>query len=275
MKKEMTIIRMKILFIIHHAENKNVNAASVARSLHISKSTVSRAAEHFQKHKLMLQDAFKLTALGNRISEKYWEQKELIKQWLISDAEMDSLEAEDEAINMLLHTKEQTLDALVASLETKSRNCMFCDMDGFCEKCIDYLLDDGKYDIGFTFYKDHQKKHMKVSMANDGFIHPGKLIVKNGIGLIKLEAKKVVRNMPIGSGLISGQVDRMSYMNEHEFVNAVHEGHVWTFPVSCLSFTYNKGERILMGSALLKLSCSIGKMYMPESTAIFTMTLAL
>ena len=275
MKTELTNIRIKILFILLHNTKKGITAAMIAQALGVSKSTISRALEYFQKEKIVQKEKLQLTMLGDKTVAKYWEQKDSLLAWLTDNVDMNRIEAEEEAIGIVLNTKEKTLDAFISTLEKGKRNCVLCEMDGFCEKCIDYLLDDGEYDISFTIYKESKTKHMQVSMANDGFIHPGLLIVTNGIGIIRLESKKVVRSVPAAKGLFSGRVDDVSYMQNHQYVNAVHEGNIWKVPVSCMKFTYNKGERILMGSAVLKFSCTVGKIHMPESTAVFTITLTI
>ena len=275
MNREMTNVRMRILFSILYNQDKGIVAASIAQSLHISKSTVGRAIEYFKEQKWVRDDKLKLTVLGEKLVQKYWEQKENLVFWLAEDVGMDRIQAEEEALTLILTLGKKSLKAFMKQIEEKQQNCELCEIEGFCERCIDYLLDDGEYDISFTFYKENPKKYMRVSMANEGFYHPGKLLVKNGIGIVRLESKKIIRNTPIGKGLLTARVNNLSYLQEQQYVDAIHEGNVWKFPVSCMRFTYNKGERVLMGSATLKLSSSIGVMYMPESVAIFAMTVTL
>lgn len=273
--KEMTVVRIRILLSILHNQEKGITAAAIAQSLHVSKSTVSRAVEYFQRQKLVQEKKLGLTALGEKIVRQYWERKEMLVSWLVEKVGMERIKAEEEALTMILTVEPKTLEAFLAQIEETRRNCELGGIDGFCEKGIDYLLDDGQYDISFTIYKDSNKQHMKVSMANDGFHHPGQLLVKNGIGIIRLESKKVIRNAPLGNRMLAGQVDSIAYLDNHQYANAVHEGNVWKWPVSCMKFTYNKGEKILTGSAILKLSCSVGEIYMPESTAVVTIIVSL
>lgn len=275
MKTEMTAVRMRILFCILHMEDKHVNAAGIARGLHISKSTVSRALEYFKKENILKEPGISFTAYGRTLVKELWRKKEILQEFLGESGQMNSAMAEEEAISMILCTSERTLDAFVEKIKPKQNNCVLCEIDGFCEKCIDYLLEDGEYEISFTIYKDNSQKHMQVSMANDGFAHPGKMIVKNGVGTIELQSRKVVRPTPFGKGMLAGQVDRVAYLMNHRYETALHDGNYWKFPTSCMKFTYNKGEGVLMGSTTLKLNCSVGKMYMPESIALFTMILLL
>lgn len=275
MKTELTMIRMKMLFAILHNQNKTVKAATIAQVLGVSKSTISRALEYFQRENIVKKEVLQLTTVGEEMVARYWQQKETLLEWLVDSADMSRIEAEEEALGIILNTKERTLDAWIRRLENEERNAVLCEMDGFCEKCIDYLLDDGEYDISFTIYKDDSRKHMQVSMANDGFHHPGTLNVKKGVGIIRLESKKVVRTSGGMRGLFGGRVDNVAYLKENHYIDAVHEGNVWKFPISCMRFTYNKGERILMGSTMLRFSCMVYNINMPESIALFTMTLTI
>lgn len=275
MKTELTAVRMRILFCILHMKDKNINAAGIARGLHISKSTVSRALEYFQRENILKETGISLTTYGRELMKGLWRKKEILQEFLSEGGQMNSAMAEEEAINMILCTSEKTLETFIEKIRPRQDNCVLCEIDGFCEKCIDYLLEDGEYEISFTIYKDNSEKHMQVSMANDGFHHPGKMIVKNGVGTIELQSKKVVRPTPFGEGMLAGHVDRVSYLMNHQYENALHDGNYWKFPASCMKFTYNKGEGVLMGSTTLRLNCSVGKMYMPESIALFTMILLL
>ena len=273
MKTELTTIRIKILFVILHDKKRAVKAATIAQALGVSKSTISRALEYFQKENVVKKEKLQLTPIGEGIVTRYWQQKEALIEWLVYSADMSRIEAEEEALGIILNTKERTLDAWLRSIENGTRNNILCEMEGFREKCIDYLLDDGEYDISFTIYKNNVQKYMQVSMANDGFHHPATMYVKNGIGIIRLESKKVVRTNSKTNGLFGGRVNKIAYLQGHHYVDAVHEGNVWRFPISCMSFTYNKGENSLMGSTMLQFSCSIGNISMPESVALFTMIL--
>ncbi len=275
MIKDLTKIRMQILFCIERMEGEQVTAAKIAAGLGIAKSTVTRAIDYFQEQKLLEPYQISFTAYGREWIAKYSRYRREISEWLIEQGRMSPEEADEEAIHMILTLQDETIELIIGKQKDEKRECMFCDIDGFCEKCIDYLLEDGRYDISFTIYKDNSHKNMSVSMANDGFYHPGVLEVTNGVGMIRLRSKRMVRPMPVGNGMLAGQVEKMSYLMNHRYEAAVADGSSWIFPTACMKFTYNKGEGILMGSASLKMSSSVGKMYMPESSALFTMVLVI
>lgn len=275
MRTELTPVRVKILLSILKMKEKELSAANIAKTLHISKSTVSRAADSFANEKILYEKELKFTPYGEKQVKRIDHEKEILQNWFISEGGMSFQEAEDQAIHLLLCTAEQTRELLIEKLASATNRCALCDVDGFCEMCIDYLLADGEYSIAYTIYKDNSKEHLQVSMANEGFCHPGILRVKDGVGYVYLKSKRLVRPLPTGKGMMSGQVDEVAYLMNHQFKAAVRNNNIWSFPTSCMKFTYNKGEGVLLGSAPLKMKCSSGSMYMPESVAIFTLALVL
>ncbi|HIT89406.1 MAG TPA: MarR family transcriptional regulator [Candidatus Merdenecus merdavium] len=196
MKEHLTNVRLKILFSILHIKQSKQNATSIAQGLHISKSTVSRAIEKFQEQGIVDEYQLKLTEEGEEIVKYYWKCKEYIKEWLKIDHQILESTAEDEAIALVLNTRKETLDSIMKEINDKKKRHIMGELDGFTHQCIDYLLEDGTYQVAFTIYKSKIKNGLIVSMANDGFIHPASLVIKNGIGMVSLTSKKYGTHCP-------------------------------------------------------------------------------
>ena len=275
MREQLTSVRLQILFSILHMKEHKQNAASIAKELHISKSTVSRAIEKFQEQEIVCREELKLTRYGEEIVGEYWEKKERLKSWLLKSENMTEPVAEKEALTFLLTTREDTIEFMIQEASLKKGNHSLLDLDSFSEKCIDYLLMDGTYTITFTIYKHTTKHGLKLSMANAGFHHPGELTIKDGVGSVALVPKKIWQSIPFGKGLLSGSVDSVLYETGNKFQKAPFNGRCWILPTSFMKFTFNKGEGVLTGTAVLKLGCSAGKLYMPESRAYLVLSIHL
>lgn len=275
MREQLTSIRLQILFSMLHMKEARLNAASIAKELQISKSTVSRAIEKFQELDLVRKEELRLTSFGEKIIGDYWGKKERLKSWLLKSESITEPVAEKEALTLLLTTRKDTMDFMIREASINKDNHSLLDLDSFSEKCIDYLLMDGTYTVTFTIYKYNTKQGLKLSMANAGFHHPGELTVKDGVAGVALVPKKIWQSIPFGRGLLSGAVDSVLYDTGNKFQKASFNGRCWTLPTEFMKFTYNRGEDVLTGTTVLKLGCTSGKLYMPESKAYLVLSIHL
>lgn len=78
-------------------------------------------------------------------------------------------------------------------------------------------LEDGKYSFAFTIYKINK---LEISMANDGFVHPGILEIDNGKGNLILFPKEIEHESLLGNIILKGQVESLKYMIDQEFINS-------------------------------------------------------
>lgn len=138
----------------------------------------------------------------------------------------------------------------------------------FCEQ-----IKDGNYTFPFIIYREKVKGHNNISMANDGFVHPCEVIIRENGGVILLKAIEMNENSKFNGVKMRGMVQHLKYYDGKEFVESVISGGFIQIPLNCFHFV-NIGSdtmtRVLHGSICLKMRCSVGEIHMPESTAIFT-----
>ena len=104
-------------------------------------------------------------------------------------------------------------------------------------------------------------------------IAPCTLSVTDGRGMILLKAQRVEKYSAMTGRKMSGKIKCLKYFDGSKFCEAQRNGDLISFPASVLEFV-NIGSdsgRIFHGSVCLKMTCSVGIMHMPESTAIFTL----
>ena len=134
-------------------------------------------------------------------------------------------------------------------------------------------LRDGQYLLPFIIYRETVKNGSNISMSNEGFIHPCTLSVTDGRGMILLKAQRVEKYSAMTGRKMSGKIKCLKYFDGSKFCEAQRNGDLISFQASVLEFV-NIGSdsgRIFHGSVCLKMTCSVGIMHMPESTAIFTL----
>ena len=76
-------------------------------------------------------------------------------------------------------------------------------------------LDDGQYLFAFTVYKADK---MEISMANDGFFHPGILDIKMGHGGLVLKPKEVERESMMGKTVLKGKLSSLKYQVGEDYL---------------------------------------------------------
>ena len=126
-------------------------------------------------------------------------------------------------------------------------------------------LDDGQYLFAFTVYKADK---MEISMANDGFFHPGILDIKMGHGGLVLKPKEVERESMMGKMVLKGKLSSLKYQVGEDYLECRMIKDDYIIPISKLRFHYSKEERILQTSVKIKVKPTVGKIHMPESIAI-------
>lgn len=128
-------------------------------------------------------------------------------------------------------------------------------------------LGDGEYPFAFTVYK---KDRVEISMANEGFYHPGILEIKSGYGQLIFKLKEVEHVSLTGKMILKGKLEALKYEIENQFISSRFLRDNFILPISKLRFFYSKEERILQTSIKIRVKADVGIIHMPESEAILT-----
>ena len=137
------------------------------------------------------------------------------------------------------------------------------------------LMRDGDYKFSYVFYRMCSEDGNVLSMANNGFENPCTLSVKNGKGTIRLKSKRVSANSAVNGHMMMGEVSKVMYFDGITYKEAIKEGDEILIPVNMIQFV-NSGTGIgqfMNGTVNMKMQCSVGNVHMPESVALFSMTI--
>ncbi len=84
------------------------------------------------------------------------------------------------------------------------------------------LMKDSRIMLPFLFYRENMQNISNVlSMANEGFEYPCTLIVKDGVGEIKLRVTSMSAKSKINDQFMSVHVTNLEYYIAGQFANAV------------------------------------------------------
>ena len=268
---EITKEKLAYLLFLYKQKETNCTVTRLAEEFGVSKSTFSRVLNIFYHENLIIQKGKGiLSTKGEKLAKNYFKDIAEIKLWLKNISNLSDEEAYQEALTLVLVLSNKTRYNLISDLYKKK---LFEKIDKI--KCIsgDMLtvnLEDGKYQFAFTIYKLNK---LEISMANDGFVHPGILEINNGKGNLILFPKEIEHESLLGNIILKGQVESLKYMLDQEFISSQNIKNSYIIPIDRLKFHYCKEERILQTSIKIKVRANVGIIHMPESCAVLNIIL--
>lgn len=271
-KEEM---RFKILMCFLQFSEENRKITKMAQSLGMEKYEMSRQVALLAKEELIDRNDVRnpiLTPKGRLLAEKYANRMKLAQNHLTFEGVAKEKIMKD-ALMLTLYCSDSFFETLQLLEETMRMKQFFAERKTFSGNEFCEQIKDGNYTFPFIIYREKVKGHNNISMANDGFVHPCEVIIRENGGVILLKAIEMNENSKFNGVKMRGMVQHLKYYDGKEFVEAMVSGGFIQIPLNCFHFV-NIGSdtmtRVLHGSICLKMRCSVGEIHMPESTAIFT-----
>lgn len=256
-----------LLFLYEHQSSVDT-ATKMANHLGISKSTFSRVLlSFFEMGWTISKGKGILSKRGMQIARKLNKDIDNLASWLITEGGLNYQEAQKEARVLILTISEEAKEKL---LHRSSMAAFYKSIEHVKQLNGDFLcanLEDGIYPFAFTIYKDIHAHPCQISMANEGFYHPGKFIIKEGLGELCLYIKEIEHVSKIGNLVLKGKLSHLLYWEDGKFVEARMVKDHFCIPVCKMIFYYNREERVMQGSVWVKVRADVGIMHMPVRTA--------
>ena len=263
---------MKYLLALVRQERPSVTG--VAHIFGVNKSTVSRALTTCAERGLLDTD-YQLTKYGRHYVSSYQKQYEQIYKWL-SKRGISEESAREDTFSILESCSNETKQMLGQSGE-------------FCRACEHFkakgrrvtingsnlwqYVSEGAYEVPFVFHRDKRKGLEQVSMANEAFHHPLKMIVKKNNSKLCLRLRRMKQDSLIERIKLEGKLKEMSYEVDG-YIREIHiDDDTAHIPLSALNFIYIEEDHILQGYVKLTMTCTVGTIHMPKSPALLTVYL--
>ena len=256
---EITKEKLAYLLFLYKQKETNCTVTRLAEEFGVSKSTFSRVLNIFYHENLIIQKGKGiLSTKGEKLAKNYFKDIAEIKLWLKNISNLSDEEAYQEALTLVLVLSKKKLFEKIDKIKSISGDMLTVN------------LEDGKYQFAFTIYKLNK---LEISMANDGFVHPGILEINNGKGNLILFPKEIEHESLLGNIILKGQVESLKYMLDQEFISSQNIKNSYIIPIDRLKFHYCKEERILQTSIKIKVRANVGIIHMPESCAVLNIIL--
>ena len=264
MAESSEVLRLRVLLSFYNDENTTVTG--LARSLGEEKYTISRLLSAIEEEGVVDRSNNrhpKLTSEGIEAAERYAKRVDtLVNYLLFKGVGMEN--ARPDALKMALHMSGQSIDVFRSEEELEAVKYEFRDRRKFSGSEFFSKLPDGNYRLSFIIYREKANNVTNVSMANEGFEHPGILSVTT----------RNARSAKTGAAM-KGKVKSLKYFDNGDYISAELNGDIVAFPAESFKF-YNLRpgfSPVLHGTLPIKITANVGTMHMPESIAFFTILL--
>lgn len=277
MTNNIDVLKFRVLMCLYDSDKSQGTVSGISRILQKEKYVISRTMIKLEAEGLVDRTNIRspeLTEKGRQIVSNYHEKLTAVLNHLLYEG-VDLEHAKSDASICALYCSNQMIETLKKGNEICRIKRTLKNKHKFDGSLLCKTLKDGVYTFPFVIYREYVKENEPVSMANKGFEHPCILTVENGEGIVQLKILPMSEKSVLDGISMSGEVNRFEYFDSGRFVSAEFYGSVITFPARVLSFI-NVGEgmgQILHGSVYIKMQCSVGIAHMPESKALFTMTI--
>lgn len=277
----MTGNQMKYLLALLSQPAGRQNQSDIAKIYGVNKSTVSRAMVE-AVHQGILTDTdkqYRLTGHGRDFIAKYQEDLEAVCLWLVNQGVAPD-KARDDSFAILEGCSADTVSLLHkrGKLSGLYQRLNEQKLDGEipADKVIT-CLEPGEYPISFIFYRksdampieigSHGAGLSKRSMADQAFEHPAVLQITRSEAYICLRTRNMMQKSGQSHELLLGRLKTMKYQVDGKEQTVMLNDETVYIPLEVMRFVYISEEHLLRGFMECTMTCTVGNMHMPESTA--------
>ncbi|WP_099469681.1 helix-turn-helix domain-containing protein [Konateibacter massiliensis] len=268
--KKINADGLKYMIALAEIEEGRPSATKVAKEFGVNRSTVCRALADYVKEGL-LDENFRFTQSGLTYIELYIEKKESILHTLVNKG-MSYENARENALSILCNCDSEATEIIAKSMDSfydgKKKKLQKEKKKSFSGDMANEYLRVGNYTASFLFLKTDKNKHGQVSMANEGFRHPGMLVISTEGNYLCLKLRMIERQSRFASKFLRGRLAGMKYEKNGAIYEVKIEDNCAYIPLEAFHFLYVKEDNILQGKAELIMSASVGALNMPESKAV-------
>ncbi len=261
----MTLVQARYLLAIERMRGRERTVTKIAQELGVSKPSVTSMINGLEDKRLLKKErGLPLTGQGKATTEEIRSKQSVIAAYLARELGIAPMEAKNDALVLMFEMSEKFVDSLIRKIEKDAARAKLEEFAGNAYLTnFQGILADGIYAIPFRLLK---KNDGRLSMGDKGLVHPAKLVVVGGYGLISLHALPLThKGLP--GGILKGKLARLSYWNGEEYAEAPEEKGRYAFPVMDMHWRYDQEQSMDFGVLQLKVQASVGVANMPESLA--------
>lgn len=271
------LLKIKILNCFIRLPKEQCTVTCLTKVLQEEKYKISRVMSSMEKDGLLDRSNTRkpmLTSLGIKTGQRIVERIDVITNHLIFEG-VDESDALEDSLLIAMHCSDNTWEAFHATEEKYRLKKTIQETAHVTGKQVGKVLRSGVYKLPYIIYKMQTQDGNNISVANNGFEYPCKMVIREGKGEVVLRSKSMSRYSPTSQDIKSGSVLAVSYWFEDRYITIQLRGGIGTIPLEAFEF-FKRGEGseyVLYGSVKLKILFSIGDSQKQEREAILSFTI--
>ncbi len=266
----VTLSQARYLITMYHMRDRERSMSKIASSLGVSKPSVTNMINLFIEKGMVKKGSNfvpTLTVQGKKTTEKILQKHAVLKGYFLRELAIPEEQAGEDALIFLFDLSEKSVGNFIKKIEMETaRNRIDAVKDHTCISSFKGILEDGIYVVEFTVFR---KKDGGISMGNKGFLHPAKLVVVQGSGVLSLSAIPVAHKALLGD-VLRGRLARFFYWNGENYTEVEEQDGAYAFPVMDMKWSYDQEKHLDYGTIEIKVQANVGILNMPESAANLT-----
>ena len=264
-KTMLTLGQARYLLAIEKMRGRERNMSKLAEILDVSKPSVTNMITALEEKQWIKKGPpLTLTVVGKALANGITGKQSLLAGYFSKELGLAEEDISEDILILMLAVSEKFVNRLIYKIETDMTQA---ELGNFCDNVnltnFQGVLQDGIYDIPFCLLKESGRE---LSMGDKGFVHPAKLVVIGGHGVITLRATPV-KHMALRGAIMKGMLARLFYWDGSDFAEAKEKDGVYSFPVMGMYWSHDKEKNVDFGVVKIKLHASVGVVNMPDSVA--------
>ena len=260
-----TMLQLKYLQGLSRVEKKRGAQGSIAEYYNVNRSTVNRYFKNCIERGI-LTETLEFTVEGQEWLGRYVKLYENLQKYL------EEIGARPEEI-------EETIDVMVEDIDIHMLELM---INAHAEKKSVYKRRENDLDqeiqnnlqkcerhpVVFRLYRMNKKSgESRDSMAMRGFEETAEIVQNHGESYLELKLKEMTAHSRANGKVMAGRLKTLKYEHNEIFETAEIEDNRVRIPMEACRMHKWTGIGT-MGSVPITVTCNVGEMHMPESTAM-------
>ncbi len=263
----VTLSQARYIITMYQMKEKERNVTKIASVLGVSKPSVTNMMNLFIERGIVKKGRNAvptLTSQGKTMVEGILKKHEVLTAYFTRELGLPLDKAKQDALVFIYELSEEAVESFLRKIELAAARAMLNPLvPNRYLSSFQGVLEDGVYDMDFTLFR---KGERGVSMGDKGLLHPVKLVVADGKGILSLRAVPISHRAILGD-VLRGRLSKLYFWNGKEFVEVHEVDGAYSFPVMDMRWSRDKKRDMDCGMVEIKVQASVGILNMPESVA--------
>lgn len=264
----VTLSQARYLIAMYRMRDRERSMSKVALTLGVSKPSVTNMIHLFvEKGMVKKGNNFQiaLTSYGRNITEEILQKHQVIKNYFVKDLAIPKAQADEDALKLMFELSEESVKSFILKIEMETaRRIIESAGEEQNLSSLSGIRKDGVYEPEFLLLR---KNDSGISMGNKGLMHPAKLTIVGGKGVLRLRAVPISHKAMLGD-VLRGRLARFFYWNGQHYVEVEEQDDVYSFPLVGMTWERDDARQRDYGLVRIKVQASVGILNMPESEAM-------